>query len=395
VKNLISQILFTIIILQSFLIIHLYLQPYKYAKINYLDTIAYVSEICGCTYVAWHLSAYQPGDVTTVKEAQAVQSALQTDFYAFSCLAVASVILYILVLMYFVADGLGFCRCFEPRKKQKIETAEERAARRKRNSSHKFHLKDLKAPFDDGEVHQFRTAELVKIRGGKKIYIGSDGREVLIDLDKRFVDKNDNVIAVGDVVSTMNDSREGLITKTFIRDSMPFADVTYMNEVARKYEHNDALRGKKLNPLTLLTEREVIERPKSLISDSSSPDRQINDSFQNLNPLFLRKAAPDAVQLAVSKDYETALDEKKRIVDKETRHLHNLELLLRRTVIEESHHEVSDDEDEDTDYYPNGHNDEVRNRNSQDDEEEDRDRAQRSSFQPKAWSGWALTGGLF
>ena len=39
VKNLISQILFTIIILQSFLVIHLRLDPYKYRRINYLDTI--------------------------------------------------------------------------------------------------------------------------------------------------------------------------------------------------------------------------------------------------------------------------------------------------------------------------------------------------------------------
>jgi hypothetical protein len=176
---------------------------------------------------------------------------------------------------------------------------------------------------------------------------------------------------------------------------MPFADVTYMNEVARKYEHNDALRGKKLNPLTLLTEREVIERPKTLISESITPDHQINDSFQNINPLFLRKAPPDAIHLAVSKDYDSALDEKKRIIDLETRQLQSLELLLRRTVIEESHHEVSDDENNDDGYDHDGHSDEERDRDSQDDEEEDRDRAQRTSFQPKAWSGWALTGGLF
>jgi hypothetical protein len=393
VKNLISQILFTIIILQSFLIIHLYLKPYKYAKINYLDTIAYVSEICGCTYVAWHLSAYQPGDVTTVKEAKAVQSALQTDFYAFSCLAVASVILYILVLVFFIADGLGFCRCFAQRKKQKIETAEERAARRKRNSSHKFHLKDLKAPFEDGEVHQFRTAELAKIRGGKKVIIGVDGRETIVELDHRFLDKNNEIVAAGDVVSTVNDPREGLIMKTFIRDSIPCADVTYISEVARRYEHNDTLRGKKLNPLTLLTEREVFERPKAF-TENGSMDHS-SDAFQNVNPLFLRIATPEAIQLAVSKDSRSALAEKKRIADDFEQQLNSLDMLLHRTVIEESHHEASDDEKDDDGHSQDEEEEEGRDSDSQDDEEDDRDRAQRSSFQPRAWSGWALTGGLF
>ena len=347
-----------------------------------------MSEICGCTYVAWHLSAYQPGDVTTVKEAQAAQSALRTDFYAFSCLAAASVVLYVVVLIYFVSDGMGYCKVFNRKNNVKTESENNQTQGLKRASSRKFHIKNLKAPFDDGEIHQFQAAELTRIRGGKKTVIGIDRKEKVLDVDKRIVDKNNDVISVGDVVMSLSNTREGLVVKTYMRDSIPYADVTLLSEVARKYEANDTLRGRKLNPITLMTEKEGIQ------NTFSNPNIENLDQsvFQNENPLFIRQAAPSALQLAASKDQIEALLANKRIeIESCTREVDSLEKELQRAVIEESHHEVSDDDSNDDDAY-----DEIFERRQDGEENESRDRT-RSSFQPepRAWSGWALTGGLF
>ena len=289
VKNLISQILFTTIILVCFLIIHLRLDPYKYRRINYLDTMAYFCEICGCIYVVWHLSAFQPADVNTVSEAIQVQGALINDFYGFSLLAIVSVALYFLLLLYYILDSIGVCYCFSRRKDKKMNVVT-KEHRKTRNSLHKFRIKNLKAPLDD-KLHQFPTSQLVKSseeekssassnKGVKTLGVDKDGKDIVLELDTRFLDKNKKVVLVGDVVLTLHENREARVVKLFFQDSVPFADISYMSEVARKYDLHDSLRGKKLNPDTLLTEEEVLARLKA--ADGK-------DSFDIMNPILSRR----------------------------------------------------------------------------------------------------------
>jgi hypothetical protein len=416
VKNLISQILFTIIILQTFLVIHLRLDPYKYRRINYLDTIAYLSEICGCIYVSWHLSAYQPADVTTVKEAQSAQSALSTDFYAFSYLAVASVILYVLLLLFFILDSIGVFYCCSRKKKndnQKNEHAKQ--LRSYRNSSNKFRIKNLKAPFDDGVLHQFPTSQLAKLskieksltpskKGVKKLGVDEDGKEIVLELDTRFLDKNNEVIAVGDVVFTVKDNREARVVNLLIKDSIPVAEVSFMSEVARKYDPLDTLRGKRLNPDTLLTEEEVLARLKSSAGQ---------DSFDVTNPMYsmrrlgrmesMRVVSVDSDARAQSIERDKNEGDKGRIDE-----YYDEEYDINHTYPSPRHFNNEEEEDEEDENYVDSVDDDSverhrnrRLRNINDDDEEvdgeegTQERVQRFRAQPRAWSGWALTGGLF
>jgi len=415
VKNLISQILFTIIILQSFLVIHLRLDPYKYRQINYLDTVAYLSEICGCIYVAWHLSAYQPADVTTVKEAQSVQGALYTDFYAFSSLAVASVFVYILLLFFFILDSIGFFYCCSRRKKDKKKINDSTNEPGKlRNSANKFRIKNLKAPFD-GVLHQFPTSQLVKLgkeenslsplkKGIKKLGVDEDGKEIVLELDTRFVDKNKHVIAVGDVVFTVKEDREARIVNLVMQGNVPYADVSYMSEVARKYDLNDTLRGKKLNPHTLLTEEEVFARLKASAEQ---------ESFDVTNPMYSARRAGQKEAMggdsANSSDvyvYTRARNindegDEDRVVNKRDGF----------DELDDGHHTYpsarhinneNEDDDENNDEH-DGHHVDRRRRHINDDDDDDGDedeerakeRAQRFRAQPRALGGWALYGGLF
>jgi len=302
VKNLISQILFTTIILVCFLIIHLRLDPYKYRRINYLDTMAYFCEICGCIYVVWHLSAFQPADVNTVSEAIQVQGALINDFYGFSLLAIVSVALYFLLLLYYILDSIGVFYCFSQRNDKKMnEVTKEH--RKTRNSLHKFRIKNLKAPLDD-KLHQFPTSQLVKSseeekssasskKGVKTLGLDKDGKDIVLELDTRFLDKNKKVILVGDVVLTLHENREARVVKLFFQDSVPFADISYISEVARKYDLHDSLRGKKLNPDTLLTEEEVLARLKA--ADGK-------DSFDIMNPMLSRRTGQSEVKPSASSE---------------------------------------------------------------------------------------------
>ena len=403
VKNLISQILFTIIILQSFLVIHLRLDPYKYRRINYLDTIAYLSEICGCIYVAWHLSAYQPADVTTVKEAKVVQGALYTDFYAFSSLAVASVFVYILLLLFFILDSFGFFYCCSRRKKDKKklnETANESG--KLRNSTNKFRIKNLKAPID-GILHQFPTLQLVKLgkeenslspikKGIKKLGVDEDGKEIVLELDTRFVDKNKHVIAVGDVVYTVKEDREARIVNLFMKDSIPFADVSYMSEVARKYDLHDTLRGKKLNPHTLLTEEEVFARLKASAEQ---------ESFDVTNPMHSARRGGDSANSSEVYVYTRA----RNINDEGDEDRVDKRVSDGFDELDDGHHTYPsarhiNNEDEDEDENDHGHHVDRRRRHINDDdgdedEEGAQERAQRFRAQPRALGGWALYGGLF
>ena len=229
IENLISQIMFTIIILLSFMIVHLRLNPYKYTKINSLDTLAYVSEISGCTYVVWHLSAYQPADVTTVSEAQSVQKLLSTDFQILSIIALFLVFVYFFVLLFFILQGTDFYRSLTKKGRMKAARTSKSTIQAKRPSVHKFQLKNLKAFVD--EVHQFPTHDLVKIHD-------TDDIEHDHSVDYRFLDNYKKVVAAGDIVHTVHDKREAKVVRVYMRstDETPFADLVYIIEVARKIE---------------------------------------------------------------------------------------------------------------------------------------------------------------
>jgi hypothetical protein len=336
----------------------------------------------------WHLSAYQPADVTTVSEAQSVQKLLSTDFQILSILALFLVFVYFFVLLFFILQGTEFYRSLTKKGRMKAaRTSKSTTIQAKRPSVHKFQLKNLKAFVD--EVHQFPTHDLVKIHD-------TDDIEHDHSVDYRFLDNYKKVVAAGDIVHTVHDKREAKVVRVYMRstDETPFADIIYIIEVARKIE--------------------VI---------SKKPHLEDGD-FSMANPLVLKNT-----MLAAKLEHDKIVEQMKMELESHKRQVETLQKELERVEEEDTTHVAprlrgfnsDDDDDEHDEVSENRQPDEndteeeeeeveqqrprsrrVRGINDDDDEEEEdeddqspRSRSQRESFQPRAWSGWALTGGLF